>query len=194
MSSSNPWGSILPIHFIIITALLVLAVLVIVAVIKKRALTLASQRERIPRIRLPVGRNDMPRSVYAAMVNQSVKEHKIKAGIVPESPGEGDQGWGRVSVDRTNFEGVHFKTSIAKSFLVLEEAASVPRPGTKHLDFRTIRDFVAYLQTEFPSITDVLAREYIDFYERARFSQYQFDVNDYNKFMTLIMEILDRIQ
>lgn len=51
-----------------------------------------------------------------------------------------------------------------------------------------------YLQTEFPGIADDLAQDYIEQYERARFSPYPFDVNDYNRFMATFLEIVERIQ
>ena len=77
---------------------------------------------------------------------------------------------------------------------MLEEAAAVPRPGLRHRDYRTIREFLAYLQKEFSGITDELVDKYIREYERARFSEDCFDVDDYSHFMCVMLEIVEKIQ
>lgn len=97
-------------------------------------------------------------------------------------------------IDEHNVRGVHFKTSVAQSYLVLEEAASIPRPGLRHRNFRTIREFVLYLQGELPGITDEMVNNYIGHYERARFSDECFSAEDYADFMGVILEIVERIQ
>lgn len=98
------WGNIQPAHYFIFSSLLALTVLLLYAAQRKRALTVARLRAEIPREAMPLARTDMPRvqqrprqlthflmryaalqRMYQAMVNELVREHRIKASLVPES-------------------------------------------------------------------------------------------------------------
>jgi hypothetical protein len=89
---------------------------------------------------------------------------------------------------------VHFSTSVAKSFCVLEDAVSVARPGLRLANFRTIRDYVETLRKEFPGIKQETAEYYTKCYEQARFGNWKFKEDEYGKFMQCVWEIIEKIQ
>eukprot|EP00455_Lapot_gusevi_P027001 TRINITY_DN2852_c0_g1_i3.p1 TRINITY_DN2852_c0_g1~~TRINITY_DN2852_c0_g1_i3.p1 ORF type:complete len:105 (+),score=25.67 TRINITY_DN2852_c0_g1_i3:35-316(+) len=89
--------------------------------------------------------------------------------------------------------GVHFNTSIAKSFYVIDEAVAHRRPGLRHRNYRTIRDYMRFLQKEFPGLKDDLCHEYVVTYERARFGLHQFTVEEYSRFMSAVLAIVENV-
>ena len=89
---------------------------------------------------------------------------------------------------------VHFNTSIAKSYLVIEDAVLVARPGLRLANFRTVRDYVDMLRKEFPGIKEETAEFYTTCYEQARFGNQRFNEEQYGRFMQAVWEIIEKIQ
>lgn len=102
-------------------------------------------------------------------------------------PPIGGVGWGD---PRSDEAGVHYKTSIAKTYLVLEQAAmhrdrALSRPPTMN-----VRDYVELLVSRVPTISQKLAEFYVEEYERARFGQADVTADEYRDFMTNFGELL----
>lgn len=97
--------------------------------------------------------------------------------------GGGDAGWGLESSDAAN---VHFSTSIAKSYLLLEKTALSRRPGMKHVYTRTVREYVLNLRKVFPNLRDGLIQEYINTYERAVFGEHKYTLEEFNRFQSVV--------
>jgi hypothetical protein len=89
---------------------------------------------------------------------------------------------------------VHFNTSIANSYLVLDEAVTLACPGLRLRSFKTIREYFKALQKEFPEIDQEIADQYVTMYEEARFGNRKFSEKEYNKFMNIVLEIMKKIQ
>jgi hypothetical protein len=85
----------------------------------------------------------------------------------------------------TKWSGVHFGMTIAKSYESLEKAALSRRPGLRHRDHRTIRDYMTHLRKSFPSLSPQLCDEYTATYERAVFSDAKFTLEGITVTLTM---------
>jgi hypothetical protein len=99
----------------------------------------------------------MGRRIYSLLINEMVRVDTIlEKGLKPQhnsQVGCGDPGWGK---EGGKVDHVHFNTSIAKSYYVLEKTALSRRPGLRHRDSRTIREYVSALKKAFPSLKQSL--------------------------------------
>lgn len=112
---------------------------------------------KLPRQTLDVRKADMGRRIYSLHITELVRVDAIlDKGLKPQQNAQmecGDPGWGK---EGGKVEHVHFNTSIAKSFYVLEKTALSRRPGLRHRDSRTIREYVGALKKAFPSLKQSL--------------------------------------
>lgn len=99
----------------------------------------------------------MGRRMYSLLIGEMVRVDTIlDKGLKPQQNSQlgcGDTGWGK---EGGKVEHVHFNTSIAKSYYVLEKTALSRRPGMRHRESRTIREYVAALKKAFPSLKQAL--------------------------------------
>ena len=109
----------------------------------------------IPRSHLPLNQRELSRRMYAVLINEMVRVDEIlDQGLVPaQTTKAGDPGWG---AEGSRIANVHFNTSIAKSFNLLENTALSRRPGLKHWQWRTIREYVQQLRKAFPGLKQQL--------------------------------------
>jgi hypothetical protein len=188
------WGALGWEHLIIMGAVVLAMVNAYVWVFRKRFMQYKMERERVPRRVLPIERQDMPKQLYASLVDEVIRVERVTAAnLTPEKgPTEqcGDIGWGR---DGTDVEGVNFKTYIAKSYLVLEQTALSRRPGMFHRDARDTRTYVARLQKAFPDLPPPLCCEYLRAYELAVFSDHCFSFAEYERFMRVLVALVSII-
>lgn len=93
--------------------------------------------------------------MYSLLISEMVRvDTLLDQGLKPQHNNSslcGDSEWGKEGLDH-----VHFKTSIAKSYYVLEKTALSRRPGLRHRDSRTIREYVGALRNAFPSLKSSL--------------------------------------
>ncbi len=99
----------------------------------------------------------------------------------------GDPGWG---AEESKVENVHFNTSIAKSYYVLEKTILARRPGLRHRDSRSIRDYIALMKKSFPNLRSDLVDSYIKIYEIAVFGNHKFNYYEYSQFMKILYEMV----
>eukprot|EP01112_Ceratiomyxa_fruticulosa_P012819 TRINITY_DN3574_c0_g3_i1.p1 TRINITY_DN3574_c0_g3~~TRINITY_DN3574_c0_g3_i1.p1 ORF type:complete len:219 (+),score=30.91 TRINITY_DN3574_c0_g3_i1:168-824(+) len=199
-SSSAPYETqLLTSHFLILflwIALLLGAFLFLIHWrYRRRKLELA----RIPRDVMPFLRpGDLSHRQRAVILNELVRTKGIQVDPVfegsslPENTGAiGHFGWGPPT---TEYSKVHFKTSIAKSYLILERAAmhrdkSLERPPTM-----SIRDYVHFLEQNCPDLNKNLCSFYIDTYETARFSDKEFSMSEYTNFMAKFFVLIQAFE
>jgi len=183
------WGNIQWLHLIILGSTLIAMTYLYVWLLSLRWNQYAKDRRQIPRNNLLIGEKDFPsKRMYALFVNevyrvQNILKHELK----PESSGGGDPGWGK---QESKLSGVHFNTSIEKSYYVLEKAALLRRPGLWHRHHRTIRHYVHALRKVFPALPHHLCEEYIQTYERGAFSKETFTYEEYARFMNIVVEMV----
>eukprot|EP01133_Synstelium_polycarpum_P015469 gene15469-18361_t len=106
--------------------------------------------------------------------------------LIGDSP-IGHLGWGSPG---SEYAKVHFKTSIAKSWIILERAAIHYSADLRREPKTCIRDYVNMLLDRCPHMNRTLARLYIDNYERARFSEEEFTLDEYTRFMTKFLVLI----
>jgi len=85
---------------------------------------------------------------------------------------------------------MHFKTTIATSYWALETVANHANPKLKRRNNMTVHDYVLFLLRNWPKLDNDLCFYYIETYERARFSNDEFTLEEYNEFMDSFREIL----
>ena len=109
----------------------------------------------------------------------------------PVVPAEGSLGWGQPSSD---FGQVHFKTSIASSFQVLEAAAMNRYPVLYREPSMTVANYLAFLREVCSGLQPQLCAWYVATYERARFSTDDFTLDDYKAFMDRFVVLIQAIE
>ena len=112
---------------------------------------------QLPLSRLDIRKKSLGRRMYSHLINEMVRvDSMLDVGLQPQQnhdPSCGDPGWGK---EGGKVDNVHFNTSIAKSFFVLEKTALSRRPGLRHKESRTIREYVGALRKAFPSLKQSL--------------------------------------
>ena len=129
--------------------------------------------QSIPRAYLPLTQRELGRRMYSSLIHHMVRVDDIlRRGLKPAATVRGgDPGWG---LEGSRFFDVHFNTSIAKSFILLENTALSRRPGLKHNAWRTTRHYVQQLRKAFPGLKQALCDDYIHMHEKAVFSDHKF--------------------
>eukprot|EP00742_Colponemidia_sp_Colp-10_P009907 GILJ01010842.1.p1 GENE.GILJ01010842.1~~GILJ01010842.1.p1 ORF type:complete len:340 (+),score=45.50 GILJ01010842.1:110-1129(+) len=152
---------------------------------------------RFPRSRLGIGKGDLPPKVYAVVVNQLYRATAPQTKIEPNPEDCADKGWG---TPKTDMESVHFKTAIAYSYRILEDAASFKNPKSKLAPGETIREYVQKLKQSITggdantSVFHQLCDEYVNMYERARFSAEEVDFTEYCDFMRKFLYLVQHFE
>lgn len=180
-------GDVTAEHLVVLIALLFFMMIVYGVVHRRRSLSMRNAIHKLYSNGKLLERNLMPRRQYVVLLKEFIRTARVQTSIGPQDPGKGDIGWGLE-------ERVHFNTSIAKSFVVIDEAVTVTRPGLRSRSYRTIREYIIALRVEFPAISEETTLKYINWYEKAKFSDYKFTEGEYNEFMRTVLEILDSIQ
>lgn len=149
---------------------------------------------QLPRSTLGISKKQMGRRLYSLLLGELVRvDELLEHGLQPQHNARldcGDPGWGK---EGGSVDHVHFNTSIAKSYYVLEKTALSRRPGLRQKDARTIREYVAALRKAFPSLKQSLCEEYINTYERAVFGNHKCTYEEYTQFMKVVLQIVSII-
>ncbi|GAM21477.1 hypothetical protein SAMD00019534_046520, partial [Acytostelium subglobosum LB1] len=175
-------------HFLIILvvfgAFLALSIIMVQLRIKLKNIMI----DRIPRKIMPFLRpGDLSHKQRTIILNELVRSKQL---VVKPSIGESPishLGWGSPG---SEYSKVHFKTSIAKSWIILERAAVHFNADLKRQAKMCMRDYVNMLLDRCPHMNRSLARFYVDAYEKARFSEQEFTLDEYTHFMTKFLVLL----
>ena len=141
----------------------------------------------IPPASLPLTQSDLSRRMYATLIDEMVRvDHITHHNLTPApTTHPSDPGWGT-----DHLANIHFTTSIAKSFILLESTALTRRPGLKHRGWRTVREYVQQLRKAFPGLRAALCDEYIRSYERSVFGEGKVGIEEYSEFMKVVYEMV----
>jgi hypothetical protein len=190
--------------------------------LKRRFSSYASLQQDIPKNKLPINKNELGRKLYLILINQLIRvDFILENNVKPQDNSEyliensqsnaannhnhansnniillGDCGWIDSNSNENNNNSmnlIHFNTSIAKSYLVLEKVALSRRPGLQHIHSRSIRDYLYSIKKAFPALKQSLIERYIQIYEAALFSNIKFNNSAYNEFITIFYEIVEII-
>lgn len=189
------WGAITLGHLTVLGAVGVSLIYIYLMLLRRRFNSYSHDLDNIPKNYLPVRRSDLSRHMFTTLVNELVRvDQLMDKKVTPENneyqPGHGligDPGWG---AEDSKVENVHFNTSIAKSYYVLEKSAIARRPGLKHKDSRSIRDYMNIVKKTFPNLRSSLVSEYIRIYETAVFGSKKFTQIEYERFMKVVYEMV----
>eukprot|EP00871_Galdieria_phlegrea_P000911 jgi/Galph1/1820/GphlegSOOS_G481.1 len=129
----------------------------------------------------------LPKTARKLLLSEAERERHLR--IVPEVPV--DFGWG---LPGSEFEGIHFKTSVAKSYLVIEQAVKTRMPHRVIKPDMTVFDYIMEIQQSFPNLSRSTCEQYIDFYERACFTKEQFTSSEYRRFVNIILHLIQSIE
>jgi hypothetical protein len=192
----NAENNINLIHLSILGGLFTLMMFVYIIFLQSRLNKYQEDKLHIPPERLPLMKEDMGRHMFNVMLNEVLFVDNVistRPKLKPETNEHcGDPGWGDSTVDDARDE-VHYNTSIAKSFYILESTALSRRPGLFHRKSQTIRDYLGSLQKAFPSLHSGLCQEYIHTYERAVFGEHVFTQAEFVRFRTIISILVEMI-
>ena len=143
----------------------------------------------IPPTVLPLTPSDLSRRMYATLIDEMVRvDHITHHNLTPApTTHPSDPGWGDAASHLAN---IHFTTSIAKSFILLESTALTRRPGLKHRGWRTVREYVQQLRKAFPGLRASLCDDYIRAYERSVFGEGKVGIDEYSEFMKVVYEMV----
>ncbi|KAG9392820.1 hypothetical protein J8273_5753 [Carpediemonas membranifera] len=155
------------------------------------------QRQRIDRVvalkRIPRSRISLPSRFFGHMQRFIHTETLREADIINSDPPiriPAADGWGKPG---SEYSRVHFKTSVAKSYLILEQAAV-------HADLRlsrppghSVRRYVQFLATNC-GVRDECCEEYLSMYELARFTEHEVSFAQYQRFMANLMELVRQLE
>jgi len=144
----------------------------------------------IPPAALPLTQRDLSRRMYATLIDEMVRvDHITHHNLTPApTTHPSDPGWGDAATHLAN--NIHFTTSIAKSFILLESTALTRRPGLKHRTYRTVREYVQQLRKAFPGLRAGLCDDYIRSYERSVFGEGRVGIEEYSEFMKVVYEMV----
>jgi hypothetical protein len=90
---------------------------------------------------------------------------------------------------------VNISDEILQSYIKIDAAVAQRRPGLRHRKFRTVREFIDVLQSEFPTISRDACQEYVEIYESVRYGQCrpaQLEWTKVNEFVATIVNEVDR--
>lgn len=185
------WGKVT--YFHLFTLLLVFTfVLLLYALISKRVTTKRNNLcNDIMKGRLRFDEKNQSRK--DRLTTYFNKQKELISNLKPELNLSGKLINGDPGYDKQNIKNIHYNTSIAKSYFVLEEGVRSIRPNLRHRNYRTIREFVDAIKYEFPELKNQCDR-YTDFYELARFGNYKCTQIEYQQFFALLKEMVTKLQ
>jgi len=131
--------------------------------------------------------NELPKFARKLILTEAERERQLR--VVPQVGA--DLG---IGAPGTEWEGVHFKTSIAKSYKVIEEAAKTRIPWLECKPGKTVSSYISEIQEYFPTLPRTTCEQYIDFYERACFTKEQFTVAEYRRFVNTVLHLIQHIE
>jgi len=180
-------------HLIIMIIVFTLVLIVCFFVIPIRYRERSKAVSRIPRDIMPFLRpGDLSTKHRKTILNELV----LAKGTVVTPPIRaakmtGHLGWG---IPGTEYSKVHFKTSVAKSYLILERAAMHKDKHLARPSAMCIRDYMTFLEQNCAGLNRNLCRFYLETYERARFSEDEFTLDEYTNFMAKFLVLIQAFE
>lgn len=181
------------IHFIAILVTYSISGLLFLMLVYFRHSTRRNMLDAIPHRIMPMLRpGDVSLRCRKKIIAELVRESKIEGQpsdfVEQKEMFEkiGHYGWGAPG---TTHEGTHFKTSIARSYRILEKAASRLNPAWAREPGMGVREYVRFLRA-MCKLPKGVCRRYIRDYEVARFSPREFTCDEWKEFRSNFLKII----
>ncbi|KAL1916107.1 uncharacterized protein VTP21DRAFT_6111 [Calcarisporiella thermophila] len=174
-----------------ITVLIIGGVYVLLGVISSvlGSLRLASVRralKNIPREYIMIREEDVPKRVFNR-IQQCLNKSSVTASRAYRDPEmNGQPGWGK---PKSDFEGVNFRASVAKTPFLIERAATRNSPQLSRHPSMSVRHYLEHL-IENGLVDSRVGLLYVEGYERARFGAEEWTEVEYTRFMKLLTLLL----
>eukprot|EP00937_MAST-01D_sp_MAST-1D-sp2_P007188 g7188.t1 len=178
------------IHIVMICCVVAVTLLVYMCLMQLEYRRQQAYLNKLPHEGLPVGRNQLSQTMHKVIVEESARLASEACSMQPaENAPPADRGWGvpQLSEDKAL---THFRTSIINSFFVLEKESQKFDEYFSRLYNQSVRDFMAVLKQRFKDISTKLCTEYVECYEKARFSEEPISVEEYNEFQQIWLELV----
>jgi len=150
----------------------------------------------IPRAHMPIRPGEISQKQRSVVLDQLSRSKENATKVEPVvNLSTGYFGYGSSeTVDTDDKQTIHFKSAIASSSWILELVATRTQPKLKRRPTMNLRDYVLYLQKNFPQLDRDLCQFYIATYERSRFSNDEFTVEEYTQFMERFHHLLKQFK
>ncbi|CAG8792444.1 32199_t:CDS:2, partial [Racocetra persica] len=142
----------------------------------------------IPKPFMPIKETDVPNSVFNLITDELKRVSMIAWTGEPKPEDVNLPGWGRPGSD---YDGIHFKTSMINTFSLIEQNA-LKNLSLKRQPSMSVQRYIDLL-IEHRVIDRGLGHAYVEGYERARFSEDEVSQEQYTQFMKLVFQLLRRL-
>ncbi|KAG2227312.1 hypothetical protein INT45_004267 [Circinella minor] len=179
-------------HFDLRNLLVVAASYVVLAIASlafscSRFFTVRTSLQDIPKIYIPIKKDDLPKKVYSHIQGQFDDVRHVRKLAEPRPEDIAHVGWGKPG--DVQFEGVDFKRVIARTPMFIEQAAmkiSLDFARPAHVP---TRQYIEYLIQR--NLVDAqIGRVYVEGYEQARFSRVPVNQEAFKNIMTHLAVVL----
>eukprot|EP01028_Stygiella_incarcerata_P006127 TRINITY_DN2508_c0_g1_i2.p1 TRINITY_DN2508_c0_g1~~TRINITY_DN2508_c0_g1_i2.p1 ORF type:complete len:245 (-),score=59.00 TRINITY_DN2508_c0_g1_i2:864-1598(-) len=142
----------------------------------------------IPRKYIPIEKSNLPRGMY-----RTIQEELMTSVVLEMQPNPDEVchvGWGDPN---SEFKNIHFKSSLARSPALISKALIRSRPEWVGRKDMTVREHLEFLREQCPYLSVTACQAYVEGYERARYSDEEFTMEDYTDFMKHTFSILNAL-
>ncbi|CAG8538519.1 19344_t:CDS:2, partial [Dentiscutata erythropus] len=143
----------------------------------------------IPKSSMPIKNRDLPNSVFNLITGELTRVSMIAWTGEPKPEDVNLPGWGRPGSD---FDDIHFKSSMINTFSLIEQTALKKNSSLKRQPSMSVQRYIDLL-IEHRVIDRGLGHAYVEGYERARFSEDEVPQEQYTEFMKLVLQLLRRL-
>jgi len=131
---------------------------------------------------------DLSTKQRISILNELVRSNETR--IDPVVNLEDHMGFGLQENEDGEFNPIHFKTTIATSFWILESIVAYGDASLKRPSSMCVRDYLLSLVRKDNRLNLQLFNYYVETYERARFSNEEFTLSEYKEFVENFKAIL----
>ncbi|KAI9275603.1 hypothetical protein BDA99DRAFT_495937 [Phascolomyces articulosus] len=152
-----------------------------------RFFTVRASLQDIPKIYIPIKKDDLPKKVYSHIQGQFDDVKHVRKLAEPRPEDIGHVGWGKPG--DTQFEGVDFKRVIARTPMFIEQAALKISSDYARPSHVPTRQYIEYLIQR--GLVDAqIGQVYVNGYEQARFSHVPVNQDTFKDIMTHLAVVL----
>ncbi|CAO3658707.1 unnamed protein product [Rhizopus stolonifer] len=155
-----------------------------------RVLSVRGSMQTIPKTHIPIRKNDLPKKIYTKLKNEFDETKGIRENTIPRSEDIQAVGWAKPGTPL--FEGLDFKQAIARTPVIVENAAINIDPSYKRPLYCPVRQYIEFLIQE-GLVDRQLGIFYAQGYEIARFSRDPLSQQQYIDIMKHLAAILQNM-
>ncbi|KAG1314081.1 hypothetical protein G6F61_001307 [Rhizopus arrhizus] len=155
-----------------------------------RMLSIRRSMQNIPKIHIPIKKNDVCEKVYLKIKHEFEQVKSIKQNTIPRHEDIQAVGWAKPGTPL--FEGLDFKQAIARTPAIVESVAINIDPSYKRPLYCPVRQYIEFLIRE-GLVDKQLGTTYVEGYEIARFSRDPLSQQQYIDIMKHLAAILQNM-